>query len=62
MKKSALIMLFLMGLMLLASCGKELPDSISNYEVTKGGGGNQNPSTSDDKGIPSENDNPLPTY
>ena len=51
-----------MGLMLLASCGKELPDSISNYEVTKGGGGNQTPSTDNNNGIPSEKDNPLPTY
>jgi hypothetical protein len=47
-----------------------LPDNLGNYEVKKGGGdnggsnnnGEQKPSDPITSSIPSENDNPLPTY
>ena len=64
------MMIFVVCLLLQTSCGKELPDNLSNYEVKKGGGGSsgsnnngeQKPSDTAASGIPSENDNPLPIY
>ena len=64
------MMIFVVGLLLQTSCGKELPDNLSNYEVKKGGDGSsgsnnngeQKPSDPITSNIPSENDNPLPTY
>ena len=63
------MMMFVVGMLLLTSCGKELPDNLGNYEVKKGGdnggsnnNGEQKPSDPITSSIPSENDNPLPTY
>ena len=64
------MMIFVVGFLLQTSCGKELPDNLSNYEVKKGGGdnggsnnnGEQKPSDPTTSNIPSESDNPLPTY
>ena len=57
MKRKNVLVLFLFGLMLLASCGTELPDNLDNFEVKKGYN-----SSSQVLNIPAENDNPLPVY
>ena len=63
MKKGVIKVLYLFSLMLFASCGKELPDNLNNYEVNKeGNNGKQDLSTPIKPGAPAENDNPLPTY
>ena len=54
-------MMFVMGMLLLSSCGKELPDSIKNYQVNKDDPDNK-PIDPTPDGIPGEGDNPLPTY
>ncbi len=70
MRFSTKLIMVVMSMMLLASCGTELPDNIKNYEVNKGGdsGGtnnnnqNNNQSSSTSTGIPAESDNPLPNF
>ena len=44
MRFSTKLIMVVMSMMLLASCGTELPDNIKNYEVNKGGdsGGTNN--------------------
>jgi hypothetical protein len=61
MKKVVLIMSFVLGLIILASCGTELPEGLDNVEINKDSGKGNDPSTPDNN-IPSENDNPLPSY
>ena len=63
MKSNIIKFIIMFCLMLFASCGTELPDNISNYEVNKeGNNSKQDPSTPIKPGAPAENDNPLPTY
>lgn len=60
MKKVVSIVIFLTCMLMFSSCGTELPDNLGNVEVKKEEGGGQG--STDVTGIPSENDNPLPTY
>lgn len=60
MKQVVTKFLFVFGLMLLASCGTDLPEGIDNVEIKKDDG-KQDPTPQNDN-IPSEDDNPLPTY
>ena len=52
-----------LGMLMMASCGTELPDSL-NYTVKKGGGYLSDPTPTPvvEKKIPAEADNPLPTF
>lgn len=60
MKKILTILFVLAALTLTSSCQKELPDSLKNVEVNQGGDTPDNPSQQDN--IPSEDDNPTPSY
>ena len=68
MKKLLIIFVLMAVAMLTSSCQKELPDAIKNVEVSKGDKEKNptpvptpdNPSQQGD--IPSEDDNPWPSY
>lgn len=67
MKKILSILLFMVAVTLASSCQKELPDSIKNVDVNKGGGQTPTPPPTPDNptqqgDIPSEDDNPWPSY
>lgn len=68
MKKILTILTVLLAVTLISSCQKELPDSFKNVEVNKGEN-NTNPSPtptpsdpSQQGTVPSEEDNPMPSY
>lgn len=64
MKKFLTILLFLAAVTLTSSCQKELPDAIKNIDVNQGGQTPtptpNNPTQQGD--IPTEADNPMPSY
>lgn len=60
MKKVLTILFVLAAVTLASSCQKELPDSLKNVEVNQGDNTPDNPSQQDN--IPSEDDNPTPSY
>ncbi len=60
MKKILTILFVLAAVTLASSCQKELPDSLKNVEVNQGDNTPDNPSQQDN--IPSEDDNPTPSY
>ena len=64
MKKFLSILLFLAAVTLTSSCQKELPDAIKNIDVNQGGQTPtptpNNPTQQGD--IPTEADNPMPSY
>lgn len=65
MKKILTILTLFAALTLVSSCQKELPDSLKDIEVNQGSGQKQdpdpeNPTQQDD--IPTESDNPMPSY
>lgn len=66
MKKILTILTVLLAVTLISSCQKELPDSFKNVEVNQGGNTStstqapENPSQQGD--VPSEGDNPMPSY
>lgn len=64
MKKILTILIVFASIALVSSCQKELPDSLKNVEVNQGGDTpSPDPSNPTQQGdIPSENDNPMPSY
>lgn len=66
MKKLLSILLFITAVTISSSCQKELPDSIKNIDVNQGGKTPTPTPTPDNPtqqgGIPTEEDNPMPTY
>ncbi len=61
MKKILTILFVLAAVTLASSCQKELPDSLKNVEVNQGGD-TPDPNPSQQDNIPSEDDNPTPSY
>ena len=50
-------------MMLTCSCQKELPDAIKNVDVSQGGSQSTTPDNPTQQGdVPSEEDNPWPSY
>lgn len=62
MKKLLTILFLMAATMLISSCQKELPDNIKNVDVNKGGQTPTPDNPTDQGDIPTEDDNPWPSY